>query len=257
MDCSVINTGKAKRGISGSTLKIIAMITMLIDHIGAVILARYINVNNIGEGDLRNLYYLLRYIGRIAFPIFIFLLIEGFKYTSNRWKYLLRLLVFAFISELPFDLALEIPLRLFKEGWITTNTGQNVLFTMVLGLLFAMASDKVLHLKKLDIIYQIPICIGIAIVAFQTGEFLCTDYAGYGVLAILAAYYTRKYPVLEMLAICLVLTYSNIIEAYAFVDVILIYFYNGKRGLKIKYAFYAFYPVHLFLLFLICLGMGI
>ena len=98
-----------KKGISGSTLKIIAVVTMLIDHIGAIILMRYImksgymdvamsgDINVINawlteNSTLYTWYTVMRYIGRVAFPIFCFLLVEGFLKTRNVKKYALRLL---------------------------------------------------------------------------------------------------------------------------------------------------------------------
>ena len=80
------------KGLSGSTLKIIAMVTMLIDHIGAAVLARMIIS---GNAELYDLYMVLRKIGRLAFPIFCFLLIEGFCHTKDVKKYTSRLCLFA------------------------------------------------------------------------------------------------------------------------------------------------------------------
>lgn len=104
---------KESRGISGSTLKLIAVVTMLIDHVAASILAQIIFMNpaNYTNEGLKNtpivvVYVIMRCIGRIAFPIYIFLLLEGFRYTRNRWRYLGRLVLFALISEIPFDMAL-------------------------------------------------------------------------------------------------------------------------------------------------------
>lgn len=105
-----------RTGITGSTLKIIAMITMLIDHIGATIVLQLVQRNsdnfdafgNVRMTGMVILYYVLRGIGRLAFPIFIFLLLEGFQYTHNRFLYIGRLLLFAIISEIPFDLAVNL-----------------------------------------------------------------------------------------------------------------------------------------------------
>ena len=112
-----------KKGISGSTLKIIAMITMLIDHIGAAVCMRMMLAEGFGDlngaaeetikawvtvhADLYSTYYMFRMIGRIAFPIFCFLLVEGFKHTKDAKKYAIRLFAFALISEIPFDLAFQ------------------------------------------------------------------------------------------------------------------------------------------------------
>lgn len=138
-----------KTGITGSTLKIIAIVCMLIDHIGAVILERYLYANGLSyktmqmmvEGGFGNLQkvviadLILRLIGRLAFPIFCFLLVEGFYYTSNRAKYVLRLFLFALISEVPFDFA-------FKNSWLEFSY-QNVFFTLTIGLLTIWGIDEI------------------------------------------------------------------------------------------------------------------
>ena len=109
-------------GLSGSTLKIIAVVTMLIDHIAAVLLvkmlilngtwelngysgSRVLSILNFEHMNMVKIYQLMRDIGRIAFPIYCFLLVEGFMRTGNIGKYLGRMLLFAFVSEIPFDLA--------------------------------------------------------------------------------------------------------------------------------------------------------
>ena len=106
---------KERKGISGSTLKIIAIITMLIDHIGAGVLGRLLVVRGMNEAADLNAwidanstlvitYQMMRFVGRLAFPIFCFLLIEGFEHTHDVKKYALRLLSFCLVSEIPFDL---------------------------------------------------------------------------------------------------------------------------------------------------------
>ena len=108
-----------KKGLTGSTLKIIAMIAMLIDHIGAAVLVRVIR--STGDMSLYEGYTILRKIGRIAFPIFCFLLVEGFIHSSDKKKYALRLGIFALLSEVPFDLAFQSKVVGFEY--------QNVFFT--------------------------------------------------------------------------------------------------------------------------------
>ena len=128
---------KIKTGISGSVLKWIAVITMAIDHMGAGFLESYV-MNAWGGSPIGNTFagrwneilsvdQILRYIGRPAFPIFCFLLVQGFLHTRDVKKYAIRLGIFALISEIPFDLALHI--RPFH--W----QNQNVFFTLLLGLL--------------------------------------------------------------------------------------------------------------------------
>jgi hypothetical protein len=138
-----------KKGISGSTLKMIAIVTMLIDHIGAAVLARLLMVNGLGELDQTNtdaimqwlsangalywMYTVMRMIGRVAFPIFCFLLVEGFVHTHNVKGYLGRLVLFGILSEVPFDLAF------FRTPF--DPSAQNVYWTLALGVL-AMAGLK-------------------------------------------------------------------------------------------------------------------
>lgn len=93
-----------RKGLSGSALKIIAIVTMLIDHIAATVIIRILKFGGYNDG-LYQLYRVMRNIGRIAFPIFCFLLVEGFMHTRDREKYALRLGCFAAVSEIPFDLA--------------------------------------------------------------------------------------------------------------------------------------------------------
>ena len=122
MQTEVISEGKIqeKRGISSAVLKNIAVVTMLIDHIGAVIVTRLLIRNGLYEamanqeaytawmgqnGRMYGIYMAMRIIGRFAFPIYCFLLVEGFQKTHNVKKYLGRMFLFALISEVPFDLA--------------------------------------------------------------------------------------------------------------------------------------------------------
>ena len=107
MEAATTLTNDNKKGICGSTIKMIAIVSMLIDHTAATILERMLSQQLFPEmeGWLNLLYLVMRGIGRLGFPIFIFLLVEGLEHTRNRWKYLLRLVIFALVSELPFDMA--------------------------------------------------------------------------------------------------------------------------------------------------------
>ncbi|MCF0116334.1 MAG: conjugal transfer protein TraX, partial [Erysipelotrichaceae bacterium] len=122
------NTIQMNKGLSGFVLKLIACISMFIDHAGVVLYETYARVEGIHLGLLYRYdnpygitYRTLRGIGRLAFPIFCYLIVEGYEHTRNKWKYLGRLILFAFISEYPFDIA-------FKGGAINWNS-QNVYFT--------------------------------------------------------------------------------------------------------------------------------
>lgn len=138
-----------RRGISGSTLKLVAVAAMLTDHIAAVVLARQIMDSGYlmavykggtayadwarDYGTLYQAYMIMRAIGRLGFPIFCFLLVEGFQKTRNVKKYGLRLGLFALISEIPFNLALT--------GEVTASGYQNVFLTLFLGL-FALCTFR-------------------------------------------------------------------------------------------------------------------
>lgn len=241
-------------GISGSTLKIIAIISMLIDHTAAVVIKAYM-LANIANTNLISIYKYMRLIGRLAFPIFCFLLIEGFKYTRSHKKYALRLGIFALISEIPFNLAFR------GQGFAPDY--QNVFFTLLIGLLvmqgFSLIEERTTKKKWFPMIKNTSLQTGIAFFAcllvllagMLAADFLKTDYGGFGVLTIAMMYLLRESPVSSMLGGCTILTIMSVNEIVAFVDVILVKFYNGERGLNLKFIFYLFYPVHLIVLYLI------
>ncbi len=123
--------------LSGNTIKIAAVIVMLIDHTGAAIVGPYIASAHVPADQisfLTSVYSVMRAIGRTAFPLFCFLLVEGFYHTGNRVKYLRNLVIFAVISEYPFDLALMGG----KINW----AHQNVFFTLAIGLATIWAIEK-------------------------------------------------------------------------------------------------------------------
>lgn len=228
---------KKTSGISGSTLKIIAIIIMLIDHFGAAVLNRgvlrtqAVTANTELYADIRQLNHVIRLIGRPAFPIFCFLLVEGFLHTRNSRKYALRLFLFALISEIPFDLAIC--------GTLVTFSHQNVYFTLLIGLLVMMASDR---LPKKNWIQLFIFALGLA-----AGALLRTDYGWKGVFLIEILYllrYDRKY---QCIAGAIAISWEPA-GALAFLPVLA---YNGERGISLKYFFYLFYPVHLLIFGLI------
>ena len=117
--------------LDGSVLKVIAVISMFIDHF-ALLLAPQIPLLatplfSIGSKAI-TLYYIMRRIGRLAFPIFCFLITEGFTHTRNKKSYALRLLIFAAISEIPYNL--------MKSGHLFYISSQNIFFTLFLGVMF-------------------------------------------------------------------------------------------------------------------------
>jgi hypothetical protein len=233
--------------VSGSTLKIIAVISMLIDHVGAGILGRVIMAGGLGYdyAALVKVYRLMRGVGRIAFPIYCFLLVEGFMHTRDVKKYAMRLAIFSIISEIPFDLAFWS--RLSYPGH------QNVFFTLFLGLCamsgMEYAKEHVQN-QVACIIAQIAVCA----VCMGAASFLATDYEAIGVFCIIIFYLYRYNRLMQVVAGCVVFCTWELPALVAFIP---IYFYNGKRGLNIKYFFYAFYPVHLLLVYLVAVYIGL
>lgn len=229
--------------LNSGDLKLLAMITMLIDHFGAAFLIFYMNI---GDNRLKyhELYSIIRSIGRISFPIFIFLLVEGLYHTRNIRKYLLRLALFSLISEIPFDLAFR--RQLFDWQY------QNVFFTLLIGLAaIALMQYKRNFFNNTTLANQFLnhlVNILIAAAAMLLAKVLKTDYNWAGVLAILTAYWLRSSD-LQMWFVCLVLFFfSSDLELYALFCIPFIAHYNGKKGNLPKWMPYLFYPIHLLLL---------
>lgn len=225
---------KRFRCLSGSTLKIIAICAMALDHFAASILYYGILLPAVpirpgtSVWIWYRVYQTMRFIGRIAFPIFCFLLVEGFLHTSNRFKYASRLFLFSLLSEIPFDLALfHSPADLHY---------QNVFFTLLIGLFVIWAMEKADTSDYRLLFYLISIGIG-SLVAL----ILHTDYDYKGVILIAGLYFFRYHPPLRTVAGCLSLLW----EPPACLAFIPINLYNGKRGISLKYFFYLFYPLHL------------
>lgn len=257
--------GKKVKGISGSTIKLIAIITMFIDHTAATILdaivrkqLQYEQAHNIlnengyypvYDSTIMRVDNIMRAIGRIAFPLFCFLLIEGFIHTRSRVKYMIRLALFAIISEVPFDLA-------FNQK-VMDNSYQNVFFTLFLGFATITVIDAIIQKCKQHTVLKVILSIAIVAVGCILAILLKTDYDMSGVITIFIMYLLRKYKTATIYGGCMSLTLFNLFEAYAFVDIIPVALYNGTRGLKMKYFFYIFYPAHLLLLFGICKLCGL
>ena len=251
-----------EHGISGYWLKMIAVITMLIDHSAATILERILvqmpswapaTVDNWEQWYRLDL--LLRGIGRMAFPIYCFLLVEGFHYTHSRRKYAARLFVFALISEVPFDMALNQSVLEFSYN--------NVFFTLFLGLLVIMAADWVMERFSSDNltseIGRITLLVVIGMVGCALASYVIScDYGASGVIAIYIMYLLRSKRELGFaLAVVSLGVFSGELELMALLMLIPLHFYNGTRGKQHKYFFYAFYPLHLLLLALIAWGLGL
>ncbi len=208
-----------KKGLNSFTLKIIAIVTMAVDHIGAVFFPDIL---------------FLRFIGRIAFPIFCFLLVEGFFYTHDVKKYMMRLGIFALVSEVPFDLAFfHTPIEL---------SHQNVFITLLLGMVVLYILNTKVH-----VVIKIVGVIGIIFLA----EIIRSDYGAAGILMVLLFYVFRSQFVAKFLSVGLLNIVMGMVQVFAILSFIPIYLYNGKRGPKVKYLFYLFYPLHLLVIAII------
>lgn len=226
---------QTRPGLSGTALKLAACITMLIDHIGASCIEATYGVAYRTPPQIVQLDLVLRLIGRLAFPIFCFLAVEGFLHTHDVKKYVRRLLLFGLLSEVPFDLAF------FRTPFAPQH--QNVYWTLALGVL-AMAGlkrfEKETGLPGWQGLVWAGGCAALALAAN-------TDYHAIGVLIICTLYLTRADRKRQCLAGALLFLF----ELTAPLAFVLIWFYNGQRGACSplqKKAFYWFYPVHLLVL---------
>ena len=209
-----------------------------------------------------DIYYIMRTVGRIAFPIYCFLLVQGFIYTKNYKKYSLRLLAFAAVSEIPFDLA-------FKNTMFTPGSN-NVFITLFICLVLLWLMSRIATLCK-KLYEHFPHTIPVFCLYVLCGFFLlCVQYAlqvkllhsDYGVAApvvIFIMYYLRKFPVVAYTlgTLSLIAINSSAITFMALSAVLPLVFYNGKRGKPMKYLFYVFYPAHLLLLVLMRVIFGL
>ena len=233
-------------GLSGTALKMIAVITMLIDHIGAVIVQRTQMFEQFASREwlwLNQSYEMLRDVGRLAFPIFCFLLVEGFLHTRNEKKYLIRMVLFALISEIPFNLALT--------GNLMDRRFQNVYWELSLGLVVLILmrwAEKGRLPALLSFIYKASVTVAAMLLA----ELLCFDYGLYGILSIAILYLFRSNRLSQALAGGVSFSW----ELPAPVAFLAVACYNGKRGRGLKYPFYIFYPAHLLILYGIAIAIG-
>ena len=168
----------------------------------------------------------------------------------------MRLAMFALISEIPFDLG-------FKSQ-VLEFTYQNVFFTLFFGFVMIWGIDEFnMQMKekfegKLRLFLCILGTVSITVAGGVIVELLKTDYASIGVITIVLMFLLHKKSFAGSMALgCLALTVRMPVEITSFITVPLVAKYNGTRGLKLKYFFYLFYPVHILLLALVCMAMGI
>lgn len=180
-------------------------------------------------------YPVLHVIGRIAFPIYAFLIVEGFFRTRDVGKYMRNLLVCALLSEIPFDLA--------TAGTVLEAGHQNTLFTLFLGVLLLYLYEKQYRLME-----KIFCVVTIMLLA----DILRLDYGAWGILMIFCFYLFRDDRIGKIVSVTLINVFLfGSLQSYAVLALFPICMYNGKKGRSMKYFFYAAYPLHLLLLYLI------
>lgn len=206
---------------------------MFLDHIGSSILGKFSFFN---------------LIGRISFPIFAFQAVQGYINTKSLKKHLIKLFIFACISQIPFKLFLST---------FTNQFAFNIFFTLFLGLFTLFVYDKCNN-KLFGFLF--------VIISSIISEFLLFDYGAFGILLIFAFYFFKDKKLLMIISItilCFTKYIPNIIEYpslylhyllcsfFTSISLIFIWFYNKKEGPKAKYFFYIFYPLHLLILYIV------
>ena len=231
--------------LSCNALKVIACIFMVIDHIGYGILHNYMIAHAMDimpeqYKQLNQIYETMRGVGRLAFPIFTFFIVEGFLRTRSVKKYAVRLLIFGIISEIPFDLGLF--------GKVFNWEHQNIMITFFLAILMLSLlkwlSQNVLGLSK-PIEYM---TLGCTVIAFSDIAYLIkADYSWKCMLLSAVLYFTREMPSFRLLAGAA----ASCWEKFAPISFVLLHFYDPTVKPKHKYAFYLFYPLNFIVIYLI------
>lgn len=218
--------------MSSFVLKLIAIFSMTLDHVGYIIFGKLSFFN---------------YIGRLAFPIFAFQISEGYLHTKSKKNYLFRLLFFAIASQVPFSLFYST----FASGFVL-----NIFVTLLIGLIAIIGYEQTTN-KSIGLL--LVVCLA------STANLIKADYGAFGVLAIFVFHVFKKnklYMNLSYLALCVLKYIPSLLQsgfAYQYIllmigtalPLVLIHFYNGKKGLSTKYILYGYYPVHLMVLYVI------
>ena len=248
------------RKLSRTSLKLIALLSMLLDHIGAVIVyPLYLSacvvdgIQMMGASipdEAQRLYYLymaLRIVGRLAFAIFAFFIVEGFTHTHDRKKYFFRLAAFAVLSEIPFDLA--------NTGTPFAPNYQNVLWTFAIAVVMLSLLERFALTQKNQVTKAI-LCVVIVIAAALCALF--SDGGIGGILLIVFMYLFRNNRALYWIgclaAIGCIARQFMWVEWFAVIGLLLLQLYDGKKDTRLKYLFYIFYPTHLLALWALTLS---
>lgn len=229
----ILNFAPKKIGLSNNQLKIIAMISMFLDHLGMTLFPNVI---------------ILRIIGRLAFPIFAYMIAEGCFYTKNRVKYLLHLLILGLVCQLVFF-------------FVSNSLYQGILLTFSLSIIMIYSIDYFLKNKTIlsffitfIIVLTIIIISGVLPIIFKKTGFEF-DYGLIGLLVPVVIYYSKykliKLIMLSIFIVLLAIEYNSL-AYYSFLSLPLLFLYNNTRGkYNLKYLFYIFYPLHLIIVYLL------
>lgn len=258
--------------LSGNTLKIIAVFAMVIDHICKILL-QWLLSNYwgpmISQGQLTFeqfqqidsfIRFDLQSVGTIAFPLFCYLLSEGFRYTKNRKRYIGSMFLFALISEIPFDIGFFAEYAQKAGTFPCYLKYQNVFFTLFLGLLTLTGFEKLSAKseKRIEKVKSAVLQVVCVVVFSLLAELIHCDYGMQGILFITAFYIGRKHRLFQILLFLLayVGTTGDQLTLPILLACLLLLLYNGKRGrLHFKYFFYIFYPTHILILYLIQIAL--
>lgn len=206
--------------------------------------------------NLYSTYTVMRLVGRIAFPIFAFLVFEGFMHTSDYKRYLIRVGICALVAEIPFNLIVTNASTVYRLTDVKTSLFypqyQNTVFTLFLALLMLYGmkrfeTDEINPKAAFKQWLGQLLCVVVACIA---SVFLRTDYSYFGILFIAMLYFFRSNKKMQIIFGCIIFLSTNIASLLAFVPIAM---YNGQiiRSKKFKYFFYIFYPAHLLVLYLI------
>lgn len=228
--------------LNGAQLKYIAFASMLIDHVNKAIILPYLEVGS----TLSKISSVFDVLGRIAFPLFSFFIVEGFFRTHSIKKYLINLLFFAVISEIPYDMFSS---KVFLEFRLN-----NVLFSLALSLISIWILDEFRNkyeekLGNFWILFSIPLLI----VMYFVSIFVSGDYDFHAIMTAFFFYIFYDKPLTSAF-----FAYISIIkEWWSILGFGLTIMYNGKKGKQNKIFNYLFYPVHLLLLGLLRMYLNI
>lgn len=229
--------------MTASFLKLIAVVTMLIDHSAYLIYAP----------GYEYLYYTMRIIGRVSFPIFVFCISESLYFTRNKTKFLLRMLIFALISEISFNLYFN-----YLIGVGVVFSSHNGFFTFAIGIALVIFFEEILEFKKkwIGIILIIAVILLCYFIPNVYNFILNCDYGLKGIIFLFILYLEKKYFLNKAkrirqitLAIMLFILYGfSILFLGGMVSLLIIEKYTGEKGKEHKFFFYWFYPLHLLIL---------